>query len=156
MTDLNQRKTELTSKVKVIKSVKPYTNTHGTTYYYTLQMENGDVGAIGKKKENAYKIGDELNYTLKAKTSQTGNDYFVLEEIRPDNRNDFTNKTNTQSQRVSTFDARTVKEKNKAFALSYGKDIVVANSVSFTGATPDQMADIACSIADKFLVWLEK
>ena len=40
-----------TSKIKEVNEIKPYTNTHGTTLYHSLTMENGDKINIGKKKE---------------------------------------------------------------------------------------------------------
>jgi len=51
-----------TSKIKQVVSKKDYTNSHGTTIYHQLLMENGDKIEIGKKKLQV--VGWELDYEI--------------------------------------------------------------------------------------------
>jgi hypothetical protein len=51
-----------TSKIKEVVSVKPFTNSFGTTQYHCLIMDNGDEINIGKK--DIQKVGWELTYEL--------------------------------------------------------------------------------------------
>ena len=51
-----------TSKIKQVVSKKDFTNSHGTTIYHQLLMENGDKIEIGKKKLQV--VGWELDYEV--------------------------------------------------------------------------------------------
>lgn len=51
-----------TSNIKEVVSVKPHTNSYGTTEYHCLLMENGDKINIGKK--TVQKVGWELTYEI--------------------------------------------------------------------------------------------
>lgn len=56
--------------VKVVQA-KPFTNSHGTTIYHHLEMDNGDKIDIGKKKE--VQVGDELDYEITERGQQEYN-----------------------------------------------------------------------------------
>lgn len=52
-----------TSKIKAILSqAKWYEKT--STWYYDIEMENGDKGSKGVKDKDSLKVGQELNYDL--------------------------------------------------------------------------------------------
>lgn len=51
-----------TAKIKEVVSVKPFTNSFGTTNYHCLVMDNGDEINIGKKETQ--QVGWELTYEL--------------------------------------------------------------------------------------------
>jgi len=51
-----------TSKIKQVVNKRDFTNSHGTTIYHQLLMENGDKIEIGKKKLQV--VGWELDYEI--------------------------------------------------------------------------------------------
>jgi hypothetical protein len=52
------------SKIKRVINVREYNGSYGTTFYHTLELENGDKGSIGKSKPDALKPGDVLRYEV--------------------------------------------------------------------------------------------
>ena len=72
--------TPKTAKIKKILKVRKYDGQHGTTYYFTLEMDNGDKGEIGKKNETALNVGDSLTYETTEK-----NGYVHFKEFREQN-----------------------------------------------------------------------
>lgn len=53
-----------TAKIEKIVKVKPVeSERYGTTFYITIKLDNGEVGTIGKKKEDALKVGQSFTYT---------------------------------------------------------------------------------------------
>ncbi len=68
-----------TSKIKVIQHVKPFENSHGTTYYHNVEMDNGDKINIGKKKE--LQVGWELTYEIIGDESQ---EYRKAKSVNPE------------------------------------------------------------------------
>lgn len=61
---------ETTAKIKRVVNVKEYTNSHGTTHYHNLEMDNGDKINIGKKK--VQEVGNELTYEIVGDKKQDG------------------------------------------------------------------------------------
>lgn len=68
-----------TSKIKKVVTVKPHTNSHGTTFYHNLEMENGDKINIGKKSNQ--QEGWELTYEIVEEGQQEFN---KAKAVRPD------------------------------------------------------------------------
>lgn len=52
-----------TSKILEILSVKIREQKNVKLYYYNLKLENGETISLGKKKENAFIVGQEVSYT---------------------------------------------------------------------------------------------
>jgi len=52
-----------TSKITEILSVKIREGKNGKLYYHNLKLENGETISLGKKKENAFTVGQEISYT---------------------------------------------------------------------------------------------
>lgn len=100
-----------TSKIQEVGTINRWDGPNGTVFYHTILMENGDRGSIGKKHENAVKIGDTLTYQIEL--SDRGN---KIKEVR---ENNFT----SGGQRF----AGAQRGSCASFALSYAKDIAVAN-----------------------------
>ena len=51
-----------TAKITEIQSVNEFTNDYGTTYYFKMKMDNWEVISLGKKKNDAFKPWDTVNY----------------------------------------------------------------------------------------------
>lgn len=50
------------SKILEITKTKEGENEHGKLFYITLRLENGEYITLGKKKVDAFKIGDTIKY----------------------------------------------------------------------------------------------
>lgn len=87
-------------------------------------MENGDKGSIGKKKKDAFTVGDELKYTIE----QNDKGYYNIKEVREDNYQKSTYVTNNY---VGNGKSQEDKTKFIGFAMSYAKDLCVAGKVDF-------------------------
>lgn len=135
---------EKTAKINAILSCRDVNTQNGLIYYYKLEMDNGEVGEIGKKKPDAFKAGDSLTYTseetqygLKFKAVQNGS---------------FGGGFNGRA-------AGSMRGGNESFALSYSKDVICA--MIQAGMLPKDVssADIAkatMATADKFLEWMNE
>jgi hypothetical protein len=66
------------SKVKEIKTVKEFNGDRGSTWYFTVEMENGDKGQIARKSEAGLKVGQEVTYEL-----DNSGRYMTLREPKP-------------------------------------------------------------------------
>lgn len=51
-----------TSKILEITKTKLREGANGNLYYITLRLENGEYITLWKKKENAFKVGQEIKY----------------------------------------------------------------------------------------------
>lgn len=51
-----------TSKILEITKTKLREGANGKLYYITLRLENGEYITLWKKKENAFKVGQEIKY----------------------------------------------------------------------------------------------
>ena len=119
-----------TSKIKEIVSVKPYTNSYGTTHYHLLVMENGDKINIGKKKE--LQAGWEITYEIIEEGQQEYNKAkSAQQEFKP--------KKNNSNNSVSSF------------ALSYAKDWCLG----IHNAGEPQTTENVLAAADVFNDWLK-
>jgi hypothetical protein len=125
-----------TATIRSIDKVREYQGPHGTVYYYTLELDNGEVGELGKKKPNAFNIGDALTYT--SEESPYG---LKFKEVQ---QNGFNGRG---FQKGSTA----------SFALAYAKDIAVANIAK--ADKPLEMHAVAAKIietATEFNRWLKE
>lgn len=130
----------ITAKVKSIEGVKPFESRNGMIYYHKLVMDNGDVGEIGKKKNNAYQIGDEITYTIDA--TEYGNKF---KEVFQGGGN------------FGGGGGKGSKGSSASFALSYAKDLAVANiGKSDKPIEMDALADKVINAAGKFQAWLKE
>lgn len=68
-----------TSKIKEVVKTKDHTNSHGTTIYHNLVMENGDKIQIGKKK--LQQVGWELSYEI---TEEGQYEFSPAKSIKPE------------------------------------------------------------------------
>lgn len=74
------------------------TNDGKTLYVFELTLDNGDVGAIFKQKENAYvQVGDSINYEL----TERGTIKIQREGGFASNNNQF-----TKEEKTNIFDAK--------------------------------------------------
>lgn len=52
------------SKIAEILNIREHNGNHGTTYYFTVRLENGERGGgIARKAKDGLKIGDAIKYT---------------------------------------------------------------------------------------------
>lgn len=133
-----------TATIDYIDSVRPYEGQYGKTYYFQLSMSNGDTGSIGKKKEDALKIGDSLTYTLEE--GERGN---KIKEVQQTGYSGGFNGDGKTTQ----------KSGNESFALSYSKDVICAMVQSGRipeTATSAQITDTILATANKFKDWLNE
>lgn len=143
-----------TSRIDEILNEKPWDGKHGRVWYYTLVLQNGDRGEIGTKTRDFYKMGDELVYT--AENTDHG---WKLKKFNPDQQqNNYQggSQGNSQPQQQGQQTPRGARGSSASFALSYAKDLAVAN-VAANGQPIDMemLADKVIAAAEKFNSWLE-
>ena len=123
-----------TSKIKVVKSIKPYNGTNGTVYYHLLDMENGDKINIGKKKE--LQVSEEICYQMIEVGQQEYNKSKSAQPEQPAFTGGFKKQQGTTA----------------SFALAYAKDWCLG---LHNAGTP-QTADHVIMIANVFNKWLKE
>jgi len=127
------------SKIKEILSIKPHNGEHSTTYYFTVALENGDKGNIGRKSETGAKVGDLLKYEI-----DSSRGFVVLKEERLA----FKGRGGFPSPKAS----------NAAIALECATRIAVAN-VQATGTALGMNGELTkkvTGLADGLLAWLKE
>jgi hypothetical protein len=67
-----------TAKIKSIHQIKPWNGPNGTVYYHWLEMDNGDLIDIGKKKE--LKVGWDITYEI----TETQHKYNKAKTVKPE------------------------------------------------------------------------
>jgi hypothetical protein len=127
-----------TSKIVKLLGSKEWQSSYGPMFTIGVELENGDKGGINAKKADAYKLNDEINYTIEqAKNKKTGEvlegkfDIKVIKEQKPFQKGGF--QKDNEFQLVS-------------FSYAYAKDLVVADKASI-----DKMQDLADRIADRMM-----
>lgn len=125
-----------TSKVTDIFSVKPWESPkYGKMWFFDIELANGDKGSIGSKSDDGIKIGDELNYTLE----QTEHGWKIK-----------------KAQPQFGGGNRGGSGSPASFALSYAKDLAVANiGKSDKPMEMTALADKVIATADVFNTWLK-
>lgn len=131
---------EKTAKVAFVLNVREWSGNNGKIFYYKLEMDNGDIGEIGKKTENAFKVGDSLTYTIEE--GQYGN------KFKPVQQNGFSG-----ANRGNFGGAKT--GGNASFALAYSKDLMV-KKLEQENYNADEIVKGTLWIADKFKAWLDE
>lgn len=125
-----------TATVKSVLGCKPWDGPKGKVFYHTLELDNGVVGQIGKKRENAFAAGDKLTYELEE--TDRGN---RLKEILPNGNG---------------FKSGGFRGSDASFALSYAKDLTVSliakNEKAITSA---EAADVTITVANRLLAWMK-
>lgn len=123
------------SKVTTAEYTRSYDGKYGKMYIHHISFENGDAGEYSSKKEeqNFFKVGEAVDYTIEP---GNGPDYPMrIKPVYPEKKGRGYQKPN-----------------NKAFALSYAKDMAVAliGQGGEYGGTNGVLA-----VAQKFYEWLE-
>ena len=118
-----------TSKIKNVQGKGSWQADHGLMYSFEYTLENGEVGlAYHKTVEAKYKEGDSVNYEV-SKDKQGNNKFSFLTVDKP--FNNYSNKKPSQG----------------SFALSYAKDLLIADKISYDQLIPT---------ANKFNNWLKE
>jgi hypothetical protein len=126
-----------TAKVEDVIQIREWTNptTKQVIYYHVIALDNGDKGSVGKKSRDAVKVGDTLTYTI---------DGDKIKQVQP---NGF----------GGGFRGAPQKSSSASFALSYAKDIAVANiNKSDKPLEMYALADKVIATATKFNAWLKE
>lgn len=122
--------TPVASKVKSVQASGTYDSAHGTLFKFEYEMEDGIVLSANHKSLHGFlKIGEPVEYTIKGNSSY-GN-YGSVSKPKPA----FTPNGNSYKKTGG----------NASFALSYAKDLVVADKVEIKKIL---------EIADKLNNWL--
>lgn len=104
------------SKVVNVQGNGSWQGTYGTMYQFEYTLENGDIGlANHKKNEPRFNIGENVNYQI-TKDKQDNN---AISFITADQPNSYSNNYNNNK-----------KQSQGSFALSYAKDLAVADKIS--------------------------
>ncbi len=125
---------EKTAKVTGILECRKYDGQNGTIYYHKLELDNGEVGTIGKKKENAFKIGDSLTYT--SEESQYGLKFKAVQS--------------------GGFGGGKSSGSPASFALSYAKDLMIASMPFHQDVKVADWVDVTIAAANKFHSFLKE
>lgn len=126
-----------TAKILEIKSIRPYTTSEWKQLYaHLIIMDNGDEWECSKVKENWLSIWEELQYELIPWTGNYANKIKLLKKEL---------KTNGKSYQQEDPQVRFI-----GFAISYAKDIAVANITKWFITESEKILDHA----DLFLKWM--
>ena len=106
--------TPVASKVKSVQANGTYDSAHGTLFKFEYEMEDGRVLSANHKSQDGFlKVGESAEYTIKGNNAY-GN-YGSVSKPKPA----FTPNGNSYKKTGG----------NASFALSYAKDLVVADKV---------------------------
>lgn len=129
-----------TGTVTAVHGCKSFNGQHGTIFYHKIELDNGDIGEIGKKSEGAVKVGDSITYEITA--TEYGN---KIKQIQP--QNGFNGGGFKGQSRGSSA----------SFALSYAKDLAVANIAANNAPLAlDAIAEKVLTTATRFNQWLKE
>ena len=118
-----------TSKITNVQGNGSWQGDYGLMYSFEYTLENGEVGLANHKTVEAkYKEGDSVNYEV-SKDKQGNNKFSFLTVDKP--FNNYSNKKPSQG----------------SFALSYAKDLFIADKISYDQLIPT---------ANKFNNWLKE
>ena len=145
--------TPKTSRIEDILNINRKENAYGVTFYYDLVLENGDRGSVGKKSDDAFRVGQQFTYT-----AEEGPFGLRFKEFREQfgngNGGGWQPKAQGAPQAVQV-QPRQADDRNRSFALAYAKDVVVALVSANGGAiNSEQAASATLRVADRFLEWL--
>jgi hypothetical protein len=128
---------EKTAKVKEVLSVREWTGQHGTIYFHKIELDNGDIGDIGKKVRDGIKPGDTLTYTIEQ--TEHGN---RIKAVQPQG-NGFRGGGKSSGSPAS-------------FALSYAKDLMIASMPFHQDVKVADWVDVTLAAANKFHTFLKE
>ena len=137
-----------TPKKSTIQNIKTKKfNDEYKTWNYAVVLANQDEGFLSSKKE--FTGGEEIEYTIEALKSAAEKDY---NKIKLASANGFSGKG-------GGFQKSNPADNYPSFALSYGKDVIIAmmqNGNIPKTATSGEIAQTIVATADKFLKWLKE
>ena len=119
--------------------LKSFEGKYGTMFVHSIQFDNGDAGEYLSKTQdqNKFMIGQQVDYTIESAGEYQGVPQY---KVKPVVQNTFSG-GGGYSKRGGG---------NASFALSYSKDLAVANIAAANQVSSEQVIQIA----DKFLNWL--
>lgn len=130
---------ETTAKVVELLNKRKWDGPNGTIYYQTVKMDNGDVGSIGKKKEDHFRVGDSITYTKE----QRG-EYTDFKEVRSNNFSGAGGGSRAASGKS-----------NAQLALECATSVFLErNKINASQAPASEIADGITVLAEKFHTWL--
>lgn len=138
-----------TNTIREILGSRDFETRNGLFTSFKVELDNAAIGEITKKRGNVVKAGDTIEYTIEPNGSFP--DKFKLVQAN----SNFGGGGNSGGGKKWNGDGG---GKNESFALSYAKDILIANiKADVSGREADLMvaAELATRIADKFYNWLE-
>lgn len=134
-----------TATITKVGPIKSWNGTNGTIFYHSIQLDNGDAGSLGKKSEGAVKEGDQITYKLEH--GDFGN---KIKEIptAPAGRGSGSGYSFNVGRKSSTA----------SFALSYAKDLAVANIAKADRPMElnEALAKRITNVASIFQQWLSE
>lgn len=122
-----------TAKVTEVNGCRRWDGNNGTVWYHSIVLDNGDVGSIGKKQENAINVGDELTYEINGDR---------IKAVMPQGTG-FGKSGGKQGSPAS-------------FALSYAKDVMVAAMPFHPDVKVADWVDVTLAAANKFHSFLKE
>jgi hypothetical protein len=135
-----------TAEVAEVLDIRAWDGPHGQIFYHRLKLSNGEVGEVGKKKENAFSIGDSFVYT--SEETSFGKKFKEVKEF------------GGGGNFGGGGGGRNAQGSARSFALSYAKDVEVAILAGVENVLREiPLDDINARVitrADVFLEWLEK
>ena len=128
----------LTSKVTKAEYKDSFKSEYGELHSFAIEFENGDRGFYSSKSKDQNKFieGSEADYEKEEKQGKNG----VYYKIKPAKKEFSSNGYSGSSKKSS----------NASFALSYAKDLGIAN----IGQGKVIHAEDITKVADHFLNWL--
>lgn len=137
----------LTNEIQDVISCRTWDGPHGTMYFYKLRI--GDkILEVGKKKPDAFTVGQELNYEIEEATNKTtGEVYLKLREVKEERPQ--------WNGGGGGFQKRDNGDMNRSVSLSYAKDLeiaLIADPVDGVNLDIDRIL----ATADRFVAWLEQ
>lgn len=131
---------EITTIEDILK-VRKWEGPKGTIYYFQLLLADGTLGEIGKKKEDAYHIGDSFGpYTV-----EDGEYGKKLKEVKEE----WTGGGGNKGGGKPFSDPKTM-------ILAYAKDVTVAQlNTNWNYETDQQVTDEILTRATAFMEWYE-
>ena len=103
------------SKIKSVSFDREWSNPNGIVYYHTVEFENGDKGQVGTKEKMPAKLAVGTEHSYELETTDRGNKIKITQPA-----NSFGGGGGKFVQKPFEHDAA-------SFAMSYAKDIYIAN-----------------------------
>lgn len=126
-----------TATITQVNESKPLETQYGELFPHWIKLDNGDEGVANKKKPGALQVGQSLTYEVETKEGRNG-PYNKIKEVKD-----------------KPFSANG-RGGNASFALSYAKDVAVANIQMAGQPIPmGKLGSKVLALADEFYEWLE-